>query len=120
MKLTKTSLVSRRLLGSTHIVGVGTTAGSAALSVEGKKHANNDKKCTEFNWVCVSMAVEVCVPKDVEVYGAWGAEAQHTFSRLAMHKTCCRLEALSSIYTRINLTLVRANARALLSRVSLG
>ena len=62
-------------LGSTLIVEAGTTGGSAALSAEGRKQANNDQKCTELNWVCVPMAVEV--------YGAWGEEAQHTFSRLA-------------------------------------
>ena len=45
------------LLGSTHIVEAGTTAGSAALSAEEMKHANNDQKCTELNWVCVPMAV---------------------------------------------------------------
>ena len=44
-------------LGSTHIVEAGTTAGSAALSGEGRKHANNDLKCTELNWVCVPMAM---------------------------------------------------------------
>ena len=56
-------------LGSTHIVEAGTTAGSAALE---KEHANNDQKCTELNWVCVPMAVEV--------YGAWGEKAQRMFS----------------------------------------
>ena len=43
-------------------------------------HVNNDQKCTELNWVCVPMAEEV--------YGAWGEEAQHTFSRLAAKTTC--------------------------------
>ena len=62
-------------LVSTLIIEASTTAGSAALSAEGRKHANNDQKCTELNWVCVPMAVEV--------YGAWGEEAQHTSSRLA-------------------------------------
>ena len=61
-------------LGSTHIVEAGTTAGSAALSAEERKHANDDQKCTELNWICVPMAVEV--------HGAWSEEAQRTFSRL--------------------------------------
>ena len=103
-------------LGSTHIVEVGTTAGSAALSAEGRKHANNDQKCTELNWVCFPMAVEV--------YGAWGEEAQHTFSRLAtilsVKSSVPKPEALSSIYTRLNMTLVRANAKAVLNKVTLG
>ena len=76
--------------GSTHIVEVGTTAG---LSAKGRKYA---KKCTEFNWVGVPMAVEV--------YGAWGEEAQHTFSRLATRlavKTSApRSEAVSNISTK--------------------
>ena len=55
-------------LGSTHIVEAGTTAWSVALSAEERNHANNDQKCTELNWVCVSMAVEV--------YGAWGEKVQ--------------------------------------------
>ena len=46
---------------------------------------------------------------------------QRTFSRLAtrlsMKSSVHRPEALSSIYVRLNMTLVRANARALLSRV---
>ena len=79
---------------------------------------NNDKKCTELNWVCVQMAVEV------HVYGAWGEEASHTFSRLttrlAVKTSEPRSEALSIKYTRINSTLVRANARALLGRVMFG
>ena len=37
-------------------------------------------------------------------------------TRLAVKTSVPRLEALPSIYTRVNLTLVRANARALLGR----
>ena len=81
------------LLGSTHIVEAGTTARSAVLSAEERKHANNDQKCTELNWVYVPMAVEV--------YEAWGEEAQHTFSRLAtrlsVKSSVPGPEALSSI-----------------------
>ena len=46
-----------------------------------------------------------------ESYGAWGCEAQNTFSHLAI---CLKSQALSSLYSG---TLVRANARALLSRI---
>ena len=103
-------------LGSTHIVEAGTTAGSAVLSAEERKHAKNDQKCTELNWVCAPMAVVV--------YGAWGDEAQGTFSRLAtrlsVKSSVPKPEALSSIYVRLNMILVRVNARALLSRVTLG
>ena len=45
--------------GSTHMVEVGTTAGSAALSTEIRKHENNDQKCSELSWVCVPIAVKV-------------------------------------------------------------
>ena len=40
--------------------------------------------------------------------------------RLSVKSPVPRPEALSSIYVRLNMTLVRANARALLSRVTLG
>ena len=60
----------------------------------------------------------------VEVYRAWGEEAQLTFSRLttrlSVKSSVPRPEALLSIYVRLNMMLVRANARALLSRVTLG
>ena len=47
----------------------------------------------------------------------WGEEVQHTFSRLAtrpaVKSSVPKPEALSSIYTRLNMMLVRANAKAL-------
>ena len=49
--------------------------GSAASSAELKKHSNNDAKCRDCDWVCVPMAGDT--------YGAWGHEAQTTFSHLA-------------------------------------
>ena len=44
-------------------------------SAEERKHRANDVKCAELGWSCVPLAVET--------YGAWGDEAQCTFSRLA-------------------------------------
>ena len=51
----------------------------------------------------------------VEVYGAWGQEAQHTSlaTRLVVKTSIPKSKALCSIYTRMNLTLIRANAKAL-------
>ena len=49
--------------------------GAAARSAEERKHRANDVKCAELGWSCVLLAVET--------YGAWGDEAQCTFSRLA-------------------------------------
>ena len=67
-----------------------------------------------------SLGVCVCVPLAVEVYGCWGPEAQTNLSRLAAHlairSNCCKSQATSALYGRLNLVLVRANARALLSR----
>ena len=100
-------------LNSTLIHEAGTTAGSSTSSAELKKHTNNDAKCSgDLDWVCVPMAVDT--------YGTWGHEAQTTFSRLATRlaiKTAStKLQALCNLYSRMNITLVRANARAILSR----
>ena len=85
--------------------------GSAAGNVEARKHMANDLKCRELGWVCVPLAVET--------YGCWGEEAQCSVSRLAarlaLQLQCSKSKAITNIYQRLNLTLVRCNARALLS-----
>ena len=89
------------------------TGGSAARMAEMRKHISNDPKCRALGWVCIPLAVET--------YGCWGTEARDSFSRLAarlaLQLHCSKSKALVSIYQRLNLTLVRCAARALLSRV---
>eukprot|EP00731_Ephydatia_muelleri_P000935 Em0001g935a len=86
--------------------------GSSALFAEARKHNANDSKCAELGWVCISLAVES--------YGCWGTEAQQSFSRLAarlaIQMGCSKTQATTIMYQRLSLSLVRANARALLSR----
>ena len=59
----------------------------------------------------------MCVPLAVKVYGP---EAQANLSRLAVclaiRSNFCKSQATSALYGRLNLVLVKANARALLSR----
>eukprot|EP00731_Ephydatia_muelleri_P002406 Em0001g2406a len=99
-------------LNSTTLNEVGARSGSAAGMAEVCKHNANDAKCTELGWVCISLAVET--------YGCWGVEVQGSISRLAAHLAlqlqCSKSKAITSIYQRLNLTLVHCNARALLSR----
>ena len=56
----------------------------------------------------------------VEAYGAWGAEAMESLSHLATHlansSNKARAAVLNSLYGRLNLNLVKANATAMLSR----
>ena len=82
------------------------------MAAEVRKHGVNDRKCAELGWVAIPLAVET--------YGCWGAEAQSTISRLAsrlaIQLQCSKSKAITTIYQRLNVTLVRANARALLSR----
>jgi hypothetical protein len=90
------------------------TAGSAALAAENRKHNSNDRKCEELGWVCI--------PLVVETYGCWGAAAVAAFSKLA-GRLSTRLNQPKSrtifgIYSRLGLALVRANCRAILSRVT--
>ena len=82
------------------------------LATEDRKHRANDAKCGELGWLCV--------PLVAETYGAWGNKAIEAFSQLAsrLATLACRPKsaALSEIYGRLNLPLVRANALAILTR----
>ena len=82
------------------------------MAAEVWKHGVNDHKCSELGWISIPLAVET--------YGCWSAEAQSTISRLAsclaIQLQCSKSKAIITIYQRLNLTLVRANARALLLR----
>eukprot|EP00731_Ephydatia_muelleri_P009820 Em0005g406a len=84
--------------------------GAAAEEAEVRKHRANDPKCSELGWVCIPLAVET--------YGNWGREAQSTFSRLASHLAIITSSHKSkALYSRLNFTLVRAVARALVAAV---
>ncbi|KAL5503278.1 hypothetical protein EMCRGX_G010201 [Ephydatia muelleri] len=84
----------------------------AAHKAECRKHSSDDPKCQELGWVCVPLAVES--------YGNWGKEAQNTFARLAsilsISLHCPKAKVLTEIYGRLNISLVRSVARAILSR----
>ena len=86
--------------------------GAAAEEAEARKHRANDPKCSELGWVCIPLAVET--------YGNWGRDAQSTFSRLASHLATItsshKRKVLTQLYSRLNITLVWAVARALLAR----
>ena len=89
--------------------------GAAAQEAEARKHRANDPKCSELGWVRI--------PLTVETYGNWGREAQSTFSHLASHlaitTSSYKGKVLTKLYSRLNFTLVRAVARALLARCAL-
>eukprot|EP00731_Ephydatia_muelleri_P010114 Em0005g700a len=97
-------------LNPTFISEAGRTAGSAAVAAELRKHSANDAKCSELGWTCI--------PLVAESYGAWGSEAVQAFSRLASYlatrTNSPKSKVVCSLYGRLNLTLVRANVRALL------
>ena len=89
------------------------TLSSAAMQAEQRKHHSNDAKCGELGWVCI--------PLVVESHGSWEPETQHSLSRLA-GRLATRLGQPKSIttnliYGSLNLTLIRTNSRAILSRV---
>ncbi|KAL5489162.1 hypothetical protein EMCRGX_G018222 [Ephydatia muelleri] len=89
------------------------TAGAAAYAAECRKHTANDVKCQELGWACIPLAVET--------FGNWGMEAQGVFSRLAsalgMHQGTSKSWALHTIYSRLNMSLVRSVARSILGYV---
>ena len=58
-------------------------------------------------------------PLSVETYGCWGEEAGRCIDRLATRiATRTGSSAVSGLYGRLSIGLVRANARALLARSS--
>ena len=98
-------------LHSSVLLEASMTAGSAALVAENRKHNSNDRKCEELRWVCI--------PLVVETYGCWGAAAVAAFSKLAgCLSTRLNQPTIFGIYSRLGLALVRANCRAILSRVT--
>ena len=72
----------------------------------------NDPKCSELGWLCITLAVET--------YGNWGRETQSTFSRLVSHLAIITSShkgmVLTELYSRLNFTLVWAEAITLLAR----
>ena len=87
-------------------------AGAAALAAETRKHIANDKKCQELGWACVPIAVET--------YSNWGQETKQTLSqlasRLATDSSQPKSKVIADLNGRLNLTLMRAIARAILAR----
>ena len=99
-------------LNSNVLPAAGARAGAASEAAELRKHTANDAKCAELGWVSI--------PLVVESYGAWGKEAQQSFSklasRLAVHGCVPKSMATFELYARLNISLMRANSRAMLSR----
>ena len=99
-------------LNPLHIVEAGISHGAAAKATEEHKHRNNDAKCEELGWRCIPMVVES--------YGCWGTEARQALSqlasRLAVQTNTYKSQMLNGLYGHLNLTLIRCNARAILSR----
>ena len=75
----------------------------AARAAVLRKHEANDTKCTELEWVCVSMVMEACI--------TW-AGFNHGINVMSGLSPSNQL--LAYLYGRLNL--VRANATAILSR----
>ena len=101
-------------LNPTTLNGASVTAGSAASAAEPRKHATNDAKCNRLCWVCIPLAVET--------YRCWGDEAikclDRLAARIATRTARPKSSAVSALYGRLSIVLVRANARAILARSS--
>ena len=74
---------------------------------------NTYAKCAELGWRCVPLAVET--------YCNWGEEARGTFALLATrlafgYSSFRKARVISDMLGRLNITLVRAIARAILAR----
>ena len=98
-------------LNSSVIMEAGMYSGVAARAAEFRKHSENNTKCVQLSWKCIPLAVES--------YGAWGPEALKAFSQVATHLAICgntyKSKALADLYGCLSHTLIRANARAILT-----
>ena len=87
-------------------------ARAAVLAAETRKLHSNGPKCQELGWSCIPLALET--------YENWSKEAQDTISRLAshlaIHQSSPKSSVVAEIYGRLNMTLVRSIARAILAR----
>ena len=73
------------------------------------KRSNNDSIYSELGWKCV--------PLVVETFGAWAGQFFGQLAvRLAAQGNSTKATTLNSIYGRLSLLLVRANARAFIAR----
>ncbi|KAL5474555.1 hypothetical protein EMCRGX_G026516 [Ephydatia muelleri] len=88
------------------------SSGAASTAAETRKLLTNGPKCQELGWTCIPLAVEM--------FCNWGKEAHLTFSRLASHLAISlsspKPSILADVYSRMNFTLVRSIARAILAR----
>ena len=84
-------------------------SGFAAVLAETRKHHSNDAKCSELGWSCLPLAVETL-----------GKEAVNTFAllacRIAMHSGYARSKVTHDLYSKMNLTMTRSIAQAILVR----
>ena len=87
-------------------------SGAASTAAETRKLLSNGPKCQELGWTCIPLAVET--------FCNWGKEAHLTFSRLAPHLAISmsspKPSILADIYSRLNITLAKSIARAILAR----
>ena len=98
-------------LQSSALLEASVTAGSAALLAENRKHNNSDKKCDELGWACRLRPMGVGELKQWQHY-------QKLAGRLTVRNNELKSKTIFSLYSRLGLTLVRANCRAILSRLT--
>ena len=94
-----------------NVESASTTPGSTVANAEQSKLRANGSKCRELGWLCVPIALTP--------YGEWGTTAQKALktiaNRLASQISASRNEIHNAMMVRIGVTLVRSNARAILS-----
>ena len=79
-------------------------SGAAARAAELRKYTQNDTKCAELSWKCI--------PLVVECYGFLTSSHSFSHSWEYLYKSM----ALADLLDHLSHSIVRANARAILSR----
>ena len=95
------------LLKSSILSEVGVVAGVAVSQTEERKHTCSNLICSELGWNCA--------------FGARGRTADQIFAQLAVQLVTqgnsTKATMLNSIYGRLSLLLVRANAHVFIARL---
>ena len=88
-------------------------AGAAVLAADARMLHSNGPKCQELGWSCIPLAMET--------YGNWDKRPRipsqcRLASHLVIHQSSPKSSVVAEIYGRLNVTLIRSIARAILAR----
>ena len=84
-----------------------------AQAAETRKHQTSDEKCYELGWACIALAIETWMLGH-RGKAMFVSDSTSSCSEIGLVLS----EATASLYGRLSLAFIRANARAILYRTA--